>query len=518
MIAPLNRTARAGESQIQLADERCQLDHVELEAAVRRAANGFRSLDRSGPVAICARNALEITIAHLGAMYAGRHSVPINALLTETDIGAILQDCRAAAICVGPETAGTGSAAARAAGVGTVLGWRCAGDRVESWEAWTAAQPDSAPALDAPAADIVCYTSGTTGRPKAVVTRDTADVRTIADRVRWWQLRLRGELGRGDTPCLVVGPMHHHGPLTSSIEGTFGGGTHILERFDPEATLAAIERVGAGSVVLVPTHLSRLLALPDDVRARYDVSSLHFVGLTGSRCPPEIKRRIIDWWGPVIWEAYGGTESGVVCYIDSHDALAHPGSVGRCLPDFEPLVIGDDDEPVDAGIPGHLYFRDRTGRGIEYRNDPAKTAAAHRERGVFTLGDIGYVDDDGFVFITDRADDMIITGGVNVYPAEIEQVLAEHPGVFDAAVIAVPHPDLGQTPLALVEPAAAHAPPSSDELIAHCRARLAHYKCPVRVEFVDSVGRSAMGKLSRKSLRQPYWPAQPGVGRISQGE
>jgi long-chain acyl-CoA synthetase len=184
--------------------------------------------------------------------------------------------------------------------------------------------------------------------------------------------------------------------------------------------------------------------------------------------------------------------------------------VGRCLPDFEPLVIGADDQPVAAGTPGRLYFRDRTGRGIEYRNDPAKTAAAHREPGVFTIGDVGYVDDEGFVYVTDRADDMIITGGVNVYPAEIEQALAEHVGVLDVAVVAIPHPDLGQTPLALVEPAHADAPPDPDELIAHCRARLAHYKCPSRVEIVASVGRSAMGKLSRKALRRPYWPPPPG--------
>ena len=289
--------------------------------------------------------------------------------------------------------------------------------------------------------------------------------------------------------------MHHHGPITSTIEGVFGGGTHILDRFDPEAVLAAVERLRAGSLVAVPTHFVRLLALPDEVRARYDVSSLHFVGQTGASCPVAVKRAMIDWWGPVICEAYGGTESGVVTFIDSLDWLEHPGSVGRCVDDFTPVVVDDDDRPLGPDQVGRLYFRDHTGRGITYRSAPEKTAEAHLEPGLFTLGDIGYVDDDGYVYITDRAVDMIVSGGVNIYPAEIEQVLVEHAGVVDCAVIGVPHDDLGETPLALVEPFDHASPPSIDDLADHCRRRLAGYKCQRAFEIVPSVQRTAMGKL-----------------------
>ena len=216
--------------------------------------------------------------------------------------------------------------------------------------------------------------------------------------------------------------------------------------------------------------------------------------------------------GPVVLEAYGGTEAGVVCLIDSKEWLDHPGSVGTCIPDFEPVVVGEDDAVLSPGEVGRLYFRDRSGRGIEYRNAPDKTASAHRSPGVFTLGDVGYVDEEGYVYVTDRAVDMIVSGGVNIYPAESEAVMVQHPAVRDVAVIGVPHPDLGEAVRALVEPADPDAPPDPGELIGYCRERLAHYKCPTSVELVDSVGRSAMGKLDKRALRSPYWPTGRTIG------
>jgi acyl-coenzyme A synthetase/AMP-(fatty) acid ligase len=259
----------------------------------------------------------------------------------------------------------------------------------------------------------------------------------------------------------------------------------------------------------VPTHLARLLAVPDEVRAAAEVSSLRLVFLTGAACPVDVKRQIIDWWGPVVLEAYGATEVGVTCAITSDEWLAHPGSVGRCVAPYTAVVVDDDGREVAAGIEGRLYFRDATGRGIVYEGDPERTAAAHLEPGVFTLGEIGRIDEDGFVTITDRFSDMVVTGGVNVYPAEMEQVLIAHPGVADVAGIGLAHPDLGEQLVALVVPVHADAPPPADELQRWCEDRLSRFKCPRQIRIVDDLGRNALGKLDKRALRRGASEAEP---------
>ncbi len=271
-----------------------------------------------------------------------------------------------------------------------------------------------------------------------------------------------------------------------------------------EATLAAIETHRTRSAVMVPTHFVRLLALPEEVRDRYDVSSMEYVAHTGAKCPDEVKRAMIDWWGPVFLEAYGASEVGTTCSINSEDWLRHPGSVGQADPPFEAVIIGDDDKPVPPGVEGRLYFRDATGRGVVYHNDPEKSAAAHLEPGVFTLGEMARMDDDGFVYITDRFSDMVVSGGVNLYPAEVENFLIDHPAVHDVACIGIPHPEMGEQLRALVvlEPGESA---TEDGIIDYCRERLSSFKCPRSVEFVDDLGRTTMGKISRRALRAPYW-------------
>ena len=244
--------------------------------------------------------------------------------------------------------------------------------------------------------------------------------------------------------------MYHTGPLAGLRTLVAGVPTVILDRFDAEATLAAIERHRVETSVMVPTHFVRLLNLPAAVRSRYDLSSLKLVGHTGAKCPTEVKRAMIDWWGPIFIDAYGATEVGVTCSITSEDWLTHPGSVGRAVPPFEALVVDDEGRPLPANTEGRLYFRDTTGRGVIYHNDPEKSRAAHLEPGVFTLGEMGCIDDDGFVYITDRFSDMVVSGGVNLYPAEAENVLIEHPGVADVACIGVPHDEMGEEMRALV--------------------------------------------------------------------
>jgi long-chain acyl-CoA synthetase len=310
---------------------------------------------------------------------------------------------------------------------------------------------------------------------------------------------------------LVVGPMYHTGPLSGARSLAAGVPCVILGRFDAEATLKAIEDYRIETSVMVPTHFVRLLALPQAVRSRYDVSSLVNIGHTGAKCPVDVKRAMIEWWGPVFFDAYGASEVGTTCMITSEEWLEHPGSVGRAIPPFKALILDDDGNEVPPNTEGRLYFEDETGRGVVYHNDPEKSAAAHIAPGVFTLGEIAYMDADGYVYITDRFSDMIVSGGVNIYPAEAEQVLIEHPDVADVACIGVPHPEMGEQLKALVIPENAAAPPDAAELLHWCRDRLSHYKCPRSVDFVESVGRNTMGKVNKRNLRAPYWEGADGT-------
>jgi len=354
------------------------------------------------------------------------------------------------------------------------------------------------------------YTSGTTGRPKGVELPPTmfAGGATMVEHVA--ALAQQGLAQYGTH--LVVGPMYHTGPLSGVRLLATGIAVVILERFDAENVLRAIETYRTESTVMVPTHFVRLLALPDEVRGKYDVSSMRFVAHTGAACPIDVKRRMIEWWGPIFHDSYGATEVGTTCTISSEEWLEHLGSVGRAIPPFTALIVDDDGNELPPNTEGRLFFEDATGRGVVYPSDPEKTAQAHLRPGVFTLGEIGYMDDDGYVYITDRFSDMIVSGGVNIYPAEAEQVLIDHPQVADVAVIGVPNQEMGEEVKALVVPADPNDPPDPAALVAWCRDRLASYKCPRSVDVVDDIGRTTMGKLNKRALRVPYWQGARTIG------
>ena len=319
-----------------------------------------------------------------------------------------------------------------------------------------------------------------------------------------------------DGAVLLVSPMYHTSALSTIRYALAGMTVVILGRFDAESVLRAVERYHVTVTTLVPTHFQRLLALPEETRARYDLSSLRQIAHTGAACPVPVKRAMIEWVGPILFDAYGSTESGVTNAITSEEWLAHPGSIGKTVPPFELVIVDDDGTPLGAYEEGRLFFRDTTGRGITYHNRPDATAAAHLEAGVFTLGEIGYVDDDGYVYLTDRASDMIVSGGVNIYPAEAERVLLDHPGVADVACIGVPDDDMGEQLKALVIPTDPSNPPPPPELIAFCRDRIAHYKAPRSVDFVVDIGRNAMGKVNKRVLRAPFWPTGRTIGGVEQ--
>jgi len=501
----------ARRASLALADERVEYDWNQLDPILNRAANAIAGLPL-GPerrVAIFAHNAVETVIAYVACLEAGVSSVPVSFHLIPGEAAYIFRDSRASAVLVGPETMEAGLAAAAEAGIATVIGWRCpAREGVIAWEAWIGAASEAPPPVDTPPLPHLHYTSGTTGRPKATETPPQyfPRVATVGDLAAALRARVT------PSPGIAVGPLYHTGPL-GMVRNLFGGGSLVtVASFDPEAVLGRIERYRVAGSVMVPTHFQRLLSLPEATRARYDVSSMQRLAHTGAACPRDVKQAMIAWFGPVLVEAYGATEAGSTTFISSPEWLERPGSVGRALPPFETLIIGEDGAELGPNQEGQVYFRDTSGRGIIYHGDPEKTAAAHIAPGVFTLGEVGYLDEAGYLFITDRVSDMIVSGGVNIYPAESEQVLIRHPGVADVAVLAAPNKEMGEEVKALIVPADPANPPSAAELNSFCRASLAGYKCPRSYDFVDDIGRTAMGKVNKKQLRQRFWPADRTIG------
>jgi long-chain acyl-CoA synthetase len=464
---------------------------------------------RSKTSAASPQNSAETVINYVACLEAGISSVPVSFHLTPSEAAYIIRDSGAVAVLVGPETLESGMNAAAEAGVNSVIGWRCPPrEGLIRWEDWIADASDAAPDPNAKPLPHLHYTSGTTGRPKATETPPQYFPRVKTVQALAEALRPKAT----PSPGLVVGPLYHTGPL-GMVRNLFAGSSLIvMQHFDAEQALALIEQHRVAGSVMVPTHFQRMLALPAEVRAQYDVSSMQRLAHTGAACPRDVKKAMIDWFGPVLVEAYGGTEAGSTTFISSPEWLARPGSVGKALPPFETEIYGEDGRILGPNEVGQVYFRDTSGHGIVYRGDPEKTAAAHIAPGVFTLGEMGYVDDEGYLFITDRVSDMIVSGGVNIYPAEAEHVLLRHPKVADVAVVAAPNAEMGEEARALVIPADPAAPPTAEELNAFCRESLAGYKCPRGYEMVDDIGRTAMGKVNKKALRQRFWPSDRTIG------
>lgn len=484
------------DDEVALTDGRGSLGWAELDEVLDRAVEVLRGLDTapSGRVAVMAHNSVETVVAHAAAILAGLSVVPVGFHLTVPEVSYLLEASGARVVLAGPETVGV----ARACGLEHVIAWRGEDPELLSWERLLAQASGTAAPDDLVPRPPLMFTSGTTGRPKAVEQPPTSfpGGATTGELLS----RLRENPLAALHPHLVVGPLYHTGPLTAVRLLLAGTPLVVMPRFDAEQVLRLVQEHRVAASVMVPTHFTRLLALPEQVRSSYDTSSLQQVVHTGAACPAQLKRRMLDWWGPVLVEAYGGTEVGTTNSIDSHEWLAHPGSVGLTLPPYEVMVLDEDGEPLPAGTPGQLCFRDTTGRGLVYA-DPAMQPTRYPP-GVFTLGEVGYVDADGYVYITDRTADLVVSGGVNVYPAEVEQVLTAHPGVVDAAVFGILDEQMGEALRALV--VVDDAAVTADLLQEHCRRQLAGYKCPKLLEVVDELPRTAMGKLDKVVLRERY--------------
>ena len=499
LLRLLDRAAETPEAVAISSDVNGGATWAALADATIRLAERIRVTDL-GPgrrVMVVARNRPSTILAHAAAILGEAASVPVNFHLTSGELAYIAEESGSRLAFADSTTSSTLRAALSDTGV-TVVELPDSGITGAALDAFVGDAPPIELRADQPVIPSLLFTSGTTGRPKAVQLppKTIGATPTLAGFAEAAAAYKYAKLGTH----IVVGPMYHNGPLTAVRLVLSGVHVVVLDGFEAAKTLAAIEEHRVESSIMVPTHFVRMLALPVDVRARYDVSSLQAVSHTGGACPVDVKRAMIEWWGPVLSESYGGTESGTVCSISSAEWLEHPGSVGRAMPPFEALVVDESGDPVPVGEEGRLYFRDTTGRGIIYEGDPAKTAEAHLEPGTFTLGEIGKLDADGYVYITDRFSDMVVSGGVNIYPAEAEQVLVRHPDVVDVACVGVPDHEMGERLIALVQPRPGTVPDAAD-LLAWCRAGLAGYKCPREYRMVEEIPRNPMGKIDKKSLR-----------------
>jgi long-chain acyl-CoA synthetase len=366
-----------------------------------------------------------------------------------------------------------------------------------------AAMPDTPIADESPGNDML-YSSGTTGRPKGIRpplpegSLDQSNALTDYGRASYGM--------DAESIFLSPAPLYHAAPLRwcMSIQ-KLGGTVIVMEKFDPEVVLTLIERYRVTHGQFVPTHFVRILKLPEEVRRRYDLSSLVTAFHAASPCPVEVKRAILDWWGPILHEFYGGTEANGLTGIGPEEWLTHPGSVGRAI--WGKIRICDEaGDPVPPRTTGTIYFAD--GAPFEYHNDPVKTAETRNRHGWTTLGDVGWVDEDGFLYLTDRQSFMIISGGVNIYPQEIEDALITHPKVADVAIIGAPDPEMGERVVAVVQPARWEdvGPALAEELLAHLSGRIGRIKLPRQIDFDPELPRHPNGKLLKRIVRERYWP------------
>ena len=377
------------------------------------------------------------------------------------------------------------------------------GSRVRNLAEATAECP-ATPIADERLGAAMLYSSGTTGRPKGVL-RPLPDqspaepLSALATRLNVWRFR-EGQV------YLSPAPLYHSAPL-AGVGGTIrrGGTVVVMERFDAEHFLELVERYRVTHAQLVPTMFSRMLKLPERARLAYDLSSLEVAIHAAAPCPAPVKRAMIDWWGPIILEYYSATEAMGMTVCDSAEWLAHPGTVGRSVLG-EIHVLDDEMREVPAGQTGKIWFK--TASPFEYFNDPVRTAEVNSPDGTMsTLGDIGRIDEEGYVYLTDRASFMIISGGVNIYPQECENLLVTHPKVADAAVFGAPNEEMGEEVKAVVQLAPGFTPGADTEaeLIAYCRDHLARYKCPRSIDFEAELPRLPTGKLYKAALRERYW-------------
>ncbi|MEU6712349.1 AMP-binding protein [Nonomuraea sp. NPDC046802] len=480
----------------------------ELDEESNRLAHLFRAagLRPGDHVAFMLANHPHFLTVAWAAYRSGLYFTPISSRLQRDELAYIVANCGARVFLSSADLADVATSITEATpGVELRLMLGGTAEGFVSYEEAIAGHPVTPVEDECQGLDML-YSSGTTGRPKGV--KLPAAHGPLEEPGTLFKLVQALFAPSADSVYLSPAPLYHAAPLRYSLTFQQMGATVVvMERFDPEAYLEAVERYGVTHSQLVPTMFIKLLKLPEKTRTAYDLSSLVCAIHAAAPCPVPVKEQMIDWWGPIIHEYYAGTEGNGFLYVNSQDWLLHKGTVGRSLLGIVHICDEDGDD-VPTGEHGTIYFEN--GGRFEYHGDPGKTRSAQdpQGRGWTTLGDIGRLDADGFLYLTDRRSYMIISGGVNIYPQEAENVLSVHPKVADVAVFGVPDEEMGEQVKAVVEPVSmAEAGPGLEaELIAYCRERLAHYKCPKSVDFRTGLPRHPTGKLYKRLLKEEYWP------------
>jgi long-chain acyl-CoA synthetase len=501
-----NIAAGAPDSLAVVEPDGGTVSYAELAARADQYGRGLQALGlRPGDcVAGMLPNSTEALALFFAAIQTGLYVVPVNWHLAAAEVAYILSDSGAAAFVAHARFAAVAAEAAELAGIKDNA--RFAVGEIAGFSPLAALGADSEgrPEPRTAGAPMV-YTSGTSGRPKGVRRALTGEDPDQPPLAAGWFFGIFGLKPLDGNVHLCCSPLYHTAVLNfATISLQVGHPVVLMDRFDAEQLLKLVETHRVTHSHMVPTQFRRLLALPAETRNRYDVSSWRCAIHSAAPCPPDVKRQMLDWWGPVVTEYYAASEGGGTV-ITGSQWLARPGSVGLPWPGSQVLILDEDGGDVPAGQTGLVYMKMGTST-FDYYKDEAKTLAS-RARGMFTVGDIGYLDADGYLFICDRKSDMIISGGVNIYPAEIESALAAHPAVGDVAVFGIPHEEWGEEIKAVVQPApgAEPGPELTAELLAFLDGRLARFKLPRTVDYVPELPRDPNGKLYKRRLRDPYW-------------
>jgi long-chain acyl-CoA synthetase len=495
-----------------LIDEFGETTWTDFDARVNRLIHALRSagLPPGATLAVLSGNRREYFELVAACIHGCWILVPVNWRFAAEEVRYVLENADARAFFVDARFGELGLESAKglsALGIRVLVG----GEPPEGfagYEAMLAGGSTQEPE-DQGLGGVMFYTSGTTGRPKGV--RGSAWAQ-LGGPVAIMELMFKGfgaMLGLPeDGVTLLCGPFYHSAQWAFSMFPLGAGSTVVMRhKFDAAETLELIDRYRVTNLHLVPTQLVRMLKLDEKTRAAFDGSSLEVAWHGAAPCPKRVKEQMIEWWGPILTEYYGGTEGAIATLISSEEWLERPDSVGRADAMAEVRIVDEDGKPCPAGTTGQIYLKSKVGMDFEYHKEPEKTAGAHLEPGVFTLGDVGYLDDEGYLHLSDRKIDMIISGGMNIYPAEIESVMVDHPAVGDVAVFGIPDEEFGEQVKAAVEliEGAEASDRLADEIIAHCREHLAGYKTPKSIDFVTAFPRHPNGKLYKRLLRDPYW-------------